>query len=135
MAVQSDGSFSWGSLGFAFAAAMLLIATGLFVAVYGGTSLVFGTGRSTGTLIHIGPAAWSLIFLFGGIALCLAGCNLLVGRFWARLVGIGVACIALLTALLWLDTYPLFSLGLVILNLGIIWALTLHWKDIQAVSE
>jgi hypothetical protein len=130
---DSEQDPGWASLGFAFGAAILLIFSGLLIAGYGIVALFFG-GFASGieSAAGISADAWSMIFSVGGIVLFLAGCNIFVGRYWARAVGIGVAVLALLGALVSIDAYPVFALILIVLNLGIIWSLGFRWNQMRS---
>jgi hypothetical protein len=114
-----------------FLAGVLLIATGLMLAMYGFMALISDVGRSTDVAFRIGPDAWGIIHLLGGILLFIAGCNIFVGKYWARLLAIGVACLAVLGGLISIDAYPIWSIGLIVLNVGIIWALVFHGTDVN----
>jgi hypothetical protein len=112
-----------------FIAGLLLIATGLTIAMYGLSSLFAGTGRSTDFPVHIGATVWSVIHLCGGIVLAAAGANLFMGKPWARIVAMAVAAIALLAGLVSIDAYPVWGILMVLLNVGIIWSLARHYGE------
>jgi hypothetical protein len=115
---------------FTFLAGILLIGTGLILFMYGLSTLFLDVGGSSSDVpIKIGPTTWGLIRLLVGGLLFVAGCNIFVGKFWARLVGIGVAVIALLAGLAQLDASPVWGVALIALNTAIIWALTRHGTD------
>jgi hypothetical protein len=111
---------------FTFVAGLLMIATGLILVVYGVGALFTDFGRSTDVFFRIGPKAWGVIHTIGGVVLFMAGCNLFVGRYWARVVGIAVACIVILGALASIEAYTFWALGLILLSSVIIWALAFH---------
>jgi hypothetical protein len=114
---------------FTFIAGVLLIGSGLIIAMYGFIALTSDVGHSTNVGLYIGPGAWGVIQIVGGAVLFFAGCNLFVGKYWARLVGIGVAVIALIGGLVSIDAYPVWGVVLVVLNLFILWALMFHATD------
>jgi len=135
MALESDSEHQpgWASIGLTFFAALLMIFSGLIIAVYGITAFLFG-GFASGieSVAGISARVWSVIFAVGGIVLSPAGCNIFVGRFWARATGIAVAVLALVIGLISLDAYPVFAVIAIVLNLGIIWALGFRWNDIRS---
>jgi hypothetical protein len=135
MAMESDteNEPGWASFGFALIAAVLLIVSGLVIAVYGISAVFFG-GFASGveSAAGISDEVWSVIFAVGGIVLFLAGCNIFVGRYWARTVGIAVAVIALVCGLVSLDSYPVFAAVLILINLGIIWSLGFRWNQMRS---
>jgi hypothetical protein len=128
-AVSEREPSGWGIM-FTAIAGMLLIATGLILTVYGISALVGIAGRSTDVFFHTSPTAWGIIHLLGGVLMLSAGGNIFVGKRWARAVGIGVASIVVLGALVSIDAYPVWAAGLVVLNIAIIWALAYHGTDI-----
>ena len=133
MAADSDQEPGWASFGFALFAAALLITTGLVLAVYGLSELFFSNvGTGTDTVVAVSAEAWAVVYTIGGIVLFLAGCNIFVGRFWARAVGIAVAVVALVGGLVSLDSYPVFALVLIVINLGIIWSLGFRWNAMRS---
>jgi len=116
---------------FTFIAGCLLVATGLIVFVYGFFGLFQTVGRSTDVLFYIGPKEWAVIRVIGGIFLFAAGCNIFVGKYWARVVGIAIGLLAIIAGLVTMDAHPVWGLGLVVFNAFIVWALTFHGKDLS----
>ena len=116
---------------FAFAAAGLLIAAGLIVFVYA----LFDQTKTTDIIFNIRPGTWRVLMLLGGIGLVIAGGNLFVGKLWARAVGLVLATLALVAGLLHIESEPVLAIGLVILNVGIIYSLGLRWGDIQKATS
>lgn len=128
-AVREREPSGWGIM-FTAIAGMLLITTGLALAVYGISALLGAVGRSTDVVFHISPTVWGITHLIGGVVMFLAGCNLFIGKFWARATAIVVASIVILGALVSIDAYPVWAVGLIVLNLAIIWALVYHGTEI-----
>src|SRR5512145_1504628 len=114
-----------------FVAAVLMIATGLILMMYGFFELIGDYGRTTDIPFHIGVTGWGIIHMASGALLLLAGCNLFVGKYWARNVAIGCACLAILGALMSIEAYTIWAIALIVLNIGIIWALLFHARDIS----
>jgi hypothetical protein len=138
MARQAGSEYqpnAW-SLVLAFVTVVLLIGTGLILMLYGFSELMWDDlGDTTHILVNIGPKGWGVIHLTLGATLILAGCNLVVGHYWGRVVGIIVASVALIAGLMSLDANSFWAIGLIVLNLGILWALVTHWKDIELISR
>jgi hypothetical protein len=128
-AVGQQEPSGWGIM-FTAVAGMLLITGGLILAAYGISALFGIAGRSTDVFFYIGPTAWGITHLLGGVLMFLAGCNIFVGKFWARAVGIAVATIFILGALISIDAYPVWAVALIVLNISIIWALVYHGTEI-----
>jgi hypothetical protein len=110
----------------------LLITTGMSSAIYGLSELLFsGLAKSTDTLLYVSAPVWAMLHIVVGLGLVAAGCNIFVGRYWARMVGLGAALIVLIAGLLSFSQGPFFATFLVALNALIIWALWFHWEEIS----
>jgi hypothetical protein len=53
-----------------------------------------------------------------------------LGAVWARAIGVAVAAISAMVNFLSIPYYPLWSILVLALNIGVIWALTVHGRDI-----
>jgi hypothetical protein len=66
---------------------------------------------------------WGWIHLIMGVVITLAGMALFQGATWARVVGVGLAGLAMLANFLWLPYTPLWAIVLIALNAFVICAL------------
>jgi hypothetical protein len=73
---------------------------------------------------------WGWIHLIGGIVVVLAGFGLFSGAVWARTVGVILAAVSALVSFAWIPLYPVWSFVLIAIDVTIIWALTVHGRDI-----
>ncbi len=73
---------------------------------------------------------WGWIHLILGIVVILAGAYLLSGAVWARTLGVIIAIISTLSNFAWLPWYPLWSIIMITANAFVIWALTVHGRDV-----
>ena len=73
---------------------------------------------------------WGWIHLLAGGVLVVAGYFLFQGAVWARVVGVSVAIISAVLSFMWLPYYPIWSMLIIALDVFIIWALTVHGRDI-----
>ena len=55
---------------------------------------------------------------------------MLSGAVWARIVGVLVASLSLVLNFVWLPYYPFWAIVIIALDVFVIWALTLHGRDI-----
>ena len=123
------------AIAFNFIAAILLVFTGVITAFYGAWGLLFGGPEvATETLITMSARTWGAVHFGLGVGMAMAGANLFVGRFWARMVGIAAATFMLIAGILAIPDSPVFSAFLIVLNAIIIWALAFHGRDIQSVT-
>ena len=75
---------------------------------------------------------WGWVHLIGGILLIVAGVYLLSGKVWARIIGVIAAFISILVNFAWLPWYPIWSILMIAAGFFVIWALTVHGRDITA---
>ena len=73
---------------------------------------------------------WGWIHLIVGAGVAAAGFFLLTGAVWARVVGIGVAALSALLNFAWMPYHPAWSMLIIVVDVFVIWALTVHGRDI-----
>ncbi|MFJ6749309.1 MULTISPECIES: hypothetical protein [unclassified Streptomyces] len=73
--------------------------------------------------------SWGWIHMVLGIVIALAGMALFTGAMWARVVGVGLAGIAMVANFLWAPYYPFWAVALIAVNGFIIWALCAGMRD------
>ena len=73
---------------------------------------------------------WGWIHLILGVLVALAGFALFQGAVWARTVAVVLACLSILTSFLWMPFYPVWSLTLIAFDVWVIWAVTVHGRDV-----
>ena len=74
--------------------------------------------------------AWGWIHIILGIVLLLSGAGIFSGNVLARTVGVFVAALAMIANFAWLPYYPIWSIIIIAICIAIIWALTLHGRDV-----
>lgn len=74
---------------------------------------------------------WGWIHLLTGIVVLASGVGLFSGAVWARTVGVMLALLAALIAFAWLPWQPVWAVILIAISVAIIWALTVHGRDIM----
>ena len=81
-------------------------------------------------------STWGWIMLFWGVLLFLAALGLAAKSGWARWFTIIVLFINLLSQLSWLGNsqYPLWSLTIIALEIVVLFALTVRWKDVYTLE-
>ena len=113
------------SFGGATLAAVLMIFTGLIGFFQGIVGLIHGAFYTAhpNYVFVVGPWGRGLTQLILGAVVFAAGCCLLLGMTWARVVGIVLAVLYGIASFMFLPWYPFWSLILIALNVFIIWAL------------
>jgi hypothetical protein len=124
--------YSGGAVALTATAGILMVMVGFFHAIQGLVALVNDTFFVYGEeyVFKFDVTTWGWIHLIGGLVVGLAGIALFQGAVWARSVAVAVACLSILASFLWLPYYPLWSLVVIAFDVFVIWALTLHGRDI-----
>jgi hypothetical protein len=72
---------------------------------------------------------WSLVV---GVLLLFAGVSLLRGAMWARIVAVVIAAISAISHLMSLPAQPWWSIVVVAIDLLIIFAVTVHGRELRS---
>jgi hypothetical protein len=83
-------------------------------------------------LLQFNVTTWGWIHLILGIVVILAGFALFSGAVWARTVGVLLAAGSLIAMFAWLPYYPIWAIIIIAMDVFVIWALTVHGRDITA---
>jgi hypothetical protein len=114
-----------------FAATMLMLA-GAFHFIAGLVGIVddeFYVVTSK-WVFEFDATTWGWIHLIGGVLVVLAGLSVLKGHMYGRIIGTTVAAISALVNFAWLPYQPWWSILMIALSIAVIWALTVHGRDI-----
>jgi hypothetical protein len=137
--MQRDEMTGWA--GWAAFAGLMLIMIGVFHAISGLAGILedefysfapaIGT-EATGDVyfLQFDATTWGWIHLIGGIIVGLAGLAVFSGAVWARTVGVIVAVISVIANFAWLPWYPVWSLVMITVGILVIWALTVHGREL-----
>lgn len=122
------------AIGFTSFAGFLMIVGGIFHAIIGLVGLagnpLFVT--TPNYIFKFDLTSWGWAHLLVGIIVAAAGFAVFSGAVWARTVGVIVAAISLIANFAFLPYYPLWAILIIALDIGVIWALTAHGRDIVA---
>ncbi len=127
---QSSG---W-AIGFTVFAAFMMIMMGVWWIISGLVAL-FNSEFYVVTLrwiFQFDISVWGWIHLLIGILVLVAGIFLFRGAVWARTVGVILAVVAGVLAFAWLPYYPVWAILFIAMSVVVIWALTMHGRDIAA---
>jgi hypothetical protein len=120
------------AVGFSVFAACMLMMIGAFQAI-SGLAAIFENEFFLVTrnyLFEFDVTAWGWIHLIWGIIVGFAGFGIFSGAVWARTVGVIVAVISGIVNFVFLPYYPVWSMLIIALCVIVIWALTVHGRDI-----
>ena len=123
---------SGAAMGLILFAGIMMIMVGVFQAIQGVVALFNDTFYVVGQkwVFSFNVTAWGWIHLLAGLVLVVAGYFLFQGAVWARVVGVSVAIISAVLSFMWLPYYPIWSMLIIALDVFIIWALTVHGRDV-----
>jgi hypothetical protein len=126
------GTSAWvGWIGFAAFALFLLgvfhLAQGL-VALFNDTYFVL---PHRGLLVSTSYGAWGAVHIIAGLVVMAAGAGVLGGQIWARAVGTLVALTSAVLNLGFLAAAPVWSATMIVLDVIVIMALTVHGSEIK----
>lgn len=132
--MQSQQPSSWAIGWIAFAAVMMVLA-GIWWITAGIIALVDNNFYvvTNNYVFKFDTTTWGWIHLGFGIVATVAGMYLFTGAVWARIIGVIVAVLAAIVAFAWIPYYPVFAIILVAVSAAVIWALTVHGRDITEV--
>lgn len=130
---ETTGWVGWGY----FAAIMLLVA-GIFDAIYGLMAVIGPDSAYFVTndgLFLMDVAGWGWWHLIIGIVLILASLALFAGATWARVVAIILAIVNAIGQLFLLPAQPWWSLIVIVLDILVIYALTVHGRELRKAAS
>jgi hypothetical protein len=124
------------AVGFTIFAAVMMMMIGGFHVIAGLTALFENEFFvvSPNYVFEFDVTTWGWIHLIGGMIVVAAGFGLLNGQVWARSIGVIIAVVSALANFLWLPYYPVWSALIIVVDVLVIWALTVHGRDITTAS-
>ena len=79
--------------------------------------------------------SWGWFEILLGAVILLAGFAVFSGNVLARTVGVIGAVISMFSAFASMTFYPFWALAIIAIDVAVIWALTVHGRDIQKAEE
>ena len=70
-----------------------------------------------------------------GIIVTLAGFALFGGSVWARSIAVVLAVFSMIVNFAFIPFYPLWSVVIIALDIGVIWAVTAHGRDVSEYMQ
>jgi len=120
------------AVGFTTFAGVLMITVGIWHAIAGFAGILENEfyAATPNYILELDATAWGWTHLIVGVVIALAGFGLFSGAVWARTVGVLLAALSLIANFAFIPFYPVWSIAMIALNVGVIWALTVHGRDI-----
>ena len=133
---MSDTQERTGWAGWAVFAGIVLIIAGAFDALLGLTAILAPAetfiAAGDAYLLLFDVAGWGWWHLFIGLLLVLVGIFVLRGATWARVIAIILVAINAISQLALLGVQPWWSLAVLALDIVVIYALTVHGKELKS---
>jgi hypothetical protein len=126
--------YSSGAVGMTVFAGALMVMIGVFHAFQGLVALFNNTFYVVGPkyVFQFNVTTWGWLHLILGIVVAFAGAALFRGVVWARTVAVIAACVSMVGSFISMPYYPLWSITVIVLDIFVIWAVTIHGRDIVA---
>lgn len=132
MATNNASASGW--VGWVYFAACLLLLAGAFQLFAGFTALLNDTfyAIKDTTLIVFDITTWGWIHLALGIFLLCTGVALFNGSNWARVVAVLLVSLNFIVQFAFIGAYPIWSVIIMMLDLIVIYALTVHGDEARS---
>lgn len=133
---MSNGQPSGWAVGWAFFAATMMMIAGIFQVIAGIVAIAKDEFYVVGQewIFNFDVSAWGWIHLLIGFVLIAVGGGILTGNLAARIVGVIVAGISAIANFAFLPYYPVWAIVVIAIDVAVIWALTAHGRDVEAVA-
>src|SRR5690606_30673172 len=125
------------AVGWTMFAAIMLMTVGIFQGIAGLAAIledeVFTLTEDY--VLKFDLTTWGWAHLVLAVVLFLAGLGLFSGSVLARTVGVVVAALSMIANFAYQPWYPVWSIIMIVVNISVIWALTVHGRDVVADTE
>jgi hypothetical protein len=131
---HSDTSEPTGWTGWIAFAAVVMLMLGLFQAIQGLVALFensYYIVRPNGLVLSIDYTAWGWTHLIIGILIAASGVGVMIGNIAARIVGVILAMISAVLNLVFIAAYPVWSIIVITVDVLVIYALTVHGREMR----
>lgn len=125
-----------GWTGWVFFAGFMMIVMGFLQTISGLTALLNSDWLLVAPqrLLFLNFTAWGWAHLLLGIVVLIAGFYVMHGSTWARIVGVILAAVGLIANLAYVNTYPIWSIAIMVIDVLVIYALIVHGNELKEQS-
>lgn len=131
---MNEAQKSGGWAGWIYFAGLMMLMVGLFQAVAGFVALfkedVYLVGG--GQVAFFDYSEWGWIHLTWGIIVALSSFSLMAGQMWGRILAVFLAIMSAMANFAFLPAYPIWSTIIITIDILIIYAITVHGKELKA---
>ena len=125
------------AVGITVSAAVILILAGVLHAMQGVVGLANNEFYVTtqNWIFKFDATTWGWVHILVGLIAIGTGVGLFYGAVWARTLGVIVAAVSIFANFVWLPYYPVWAILIIAFDFFVIWALTGHGRDINAINR
>lgn len=124
-----------GWVGWIWFAGIMMIVDGIINTIHGLTA-IFSSGFFIGARgLVLNVTGWGWVHLIIGVLLLVVGTALAVGKEWARVIGIVLVALNLVTQMMSIPIYPWWSLLAIVIDGLILYALIVHGDEARTLRE
>jgi hypothetical protein len=81
-------------------------------------------------VVQFDATTWGWIHLIVGLIVLAAGIGVFSGNVLARTIGVIAALGSMFAAFAWIPWYPIWGIIVIAIDVAVIWALTVHGRDL-----
>jgi hypothetical protein len=133
-----NDSVQTGWAGWLVFASFMMFLVGTFQAIQGLVA-IFDDGyyvvRESGLVVNVDYTVWGFVHLLLGILLILCGAGVLTGNVLARGVGVLLAGLSAIANMAFIGAYPVWSIMVIVVDLLVIYALTVHGGELRSSTR
>ena len=111
-------------------AGIVMVTVGIFQAIAGLAAIIedefYVIGREY--VFEFDATTWGWIHLIIGVVVFASGFGVFSGNVLARTVGVIMAVVSMVAAFMWRPWYPVWAIIIIAIDIGVIWALTVHGR-------
>jgi len=125
------------AVGITVTAAVILILAGVLHAMQGVVGLANNEFyvSTQNWIFKFDTTTWGWVHILVGLVAIGTGIGLFYGAVWARTIGVIVAAVSIFANFVWMPYYPVWAILIIAFDFFVIWALTGHGRDINAINR
>ena len=123
-----------GWTGWVVFASFMMFLLGAFQAIQGLVALFddgFYLVTPNNLVVDVNYNVWGTVHLILGVLLLLSGAGVLTGNLAARTVGVILAALSAVANLVFIEAYPFWSIIIITVDVLVIYALTVHGRELK----
>ena len=130
MAKNNGDMTGWvGWVGFA---SLVLLISGVFSGIAGFAAIFRDTVVfANGSVWMFSQTQWGWVHIIVGLLAMLAAGSLAAGHMYGRIIAVLVALASLVANMAFIPVYPIWSIMIIVVDLLVIYAVTVHGKEVK----